>query len=110
MYKVNKDCKYWIIFKGTNDWKIITCKDIKDGPDSDSEDLENVILIKYADSMSETLVTGNIGAFLTEDGKTDGYYIITWISLVYTLQKDQICTSYDLPMIFKKGALVCDAI
>ena len=50
--------------------------------------------------MSETLVPGNIGAFLTEDENTDGYYIVTWTSSVYTLQEDQICTAYEPPMIF----------
>ena len=84
-YKVNNDCKYWIMFEGTHDWSIITCKEIKDGLDSDSEDLENAIVIKYADSTRETLVPGNIGAFLTKDENTDGYYIVTWTSSVYAL-------------------------
>ena len=109
-YKVNKHCKYWSIFEGTNDWQIITCKEVMSGPDSDSEDLEKAILIKYADSMSETLIPGNVGAFLTEDEDTDGYYIVTWTSFPYTLQEDERCTAYDPPMIFKKGTLVCDAI
>ena len=33
-YKVNKHCKYWSIFEGTNDWNIITCKEVMKGPDS----------------------------------------------------------------------------
>ena len=67
------------------------------GPDSDSEDLEKAILIKYADSMSEKLAPGNVGAFLTEDEDTDGYYIVTWTSFPYTLQEDERCTVYDPP-------------
>ena len=71
-----------------------------EGRDSDSEDLERAILIKYADSMSETLFPGNVGAFLTEDEDTDGYYIVTWTSSPYTLQEDERCTAYEPPMIF----------
>ena len=41
-YKVNKHCKYWSIFEGTNDWNIITCKEVMSGPDSDSEDLKRL--------------------------------------------------------------------
>ena len=50
--------------------------------------------------MSETLVPGNVGAFLTEDEDTDSYYIITWTSFPYILQEDKRCTAYDPPMIF----------
>ena len=109
-YMVNKNCKYWSIFEGTNDWKIITCKEVKNSPRDECKDLEQAVLIKYADRMSETLAEGNIGAFLTEANDTDGYYIVTWTSTPYTLQEDEKCMAYDPPMLIKKGTLVCDAV
>ena len=63
--------------------------------------LFRAILIKYSDSMSETLVPGNVGAFLTEDEDIEGYYIVMWTSSPYRLQEDERCTAYDPPMILK---------
>ena len=47
--------------------------------------------VKHADKASKTVVLGNIGALPTNEGETDGYFIVALKSGPYTLREDVIC-------------------
>jgi hypothetical protein len=71
--------------------------------------LIEVALQGIAVMMSERMEAGKYGAFVTDDPKSDGYYLVEWMTPPYTLQDDERLEEYDPPIIIPKGELVCDA-
>ena len=59
--------------------------------------------------MAEKINIGGHGAFGTEDENADGYYIVKWTSVPYTLQEDVELTEFTPAIRIKAGELVCDA-
>ena len=108
-YARNEKCKWWKIFEGLNDWKIVTCM-LKTGADDEEiEDAQEEVLQGLATMMSESIKIDGVGAFMTGDPDADGYYIIQWTSIPYTLQEDQMLDEYDPPLVIPHSELVCEA-
>ena len=59
--------------------------------------------------MAQEIEVDNIGAFTTEDEKTEGYYMVQWCSEPYTAQYDMELMDYKPPTIVPAGELICDA-
>jgi hypothetical protein len=85
-YASSITCKYWDIFEGLNDWKII--KLIPVGSENFEDDLDEakqMVLHGIATEAAEQIKIGEIGCFLTNDPDSDGYYVVEWTSEPYTL-------------------------
>ena len=50
------------------------------------------------------------GAMRTDDEISDGYYIIQWTSIIYTLQEDKEMKSYKSAITAYDGEIVYDAV
>ena len=110
-YARNVKCKYWSIFQGLNDWIIGKCQyeSEKKKDDEMFEELAGTVLEKWAYKMAQEIEVDNIGAFTTEDEKTEGYYMVQWCSEPYTAQYDMELMDYKPPTIVPAGELICDA-
>ena len=51
-----------------------------------------------------------IGAFHTSDSTTPGYYIVQYQGNAYTLQGKYTCHTFDPPVIFPEGELICPVL
>jgi hypothetical protein len=58
--------------------------------------------------MAEKVEVGSFGTFHTDDPDADGYYLVEWTSVPYTIQDNVELTEYDPPIQIKEGELVCD--
>ena len=72
------------------------------------EEAKDAALGDIATRMSEHVTIGRYGAFMTSDKTSQGYYIVHWCSIPYTLQDDFELDDYDPPIILKAGELVCN--
>ena len=45
----------------------------------------------------------DVGAFLTEDNKTDGYYLVNWLGTPYTLQEKYVNNDFIQPIVMQAG-------
>eukprot|EP00957_Ditylum_brightwellii_P113269 8636896-Ditylum_brightwellii.AAC.1 len=77
----------------------------KDTGDDDLIEIQERIIKGIADSMSAIVNGNNFGAVNTSDPKTEGFYIVKFASLPYTLQEN---LEVDNGLI-KEGLLVCEA-
>ena len=91
---------------GLNDWTIVSLEK-KKGSEEDEEEAHAEVLAGVMEMMAELIVVGNYGAFSTEDD--DGFYIVKFTSIAYTLQADVDLEEYTPAMRIKAGELVCDA-
>ena len=73
--------------------------------DDEIEDIHKSILTSIADSMGMLIKESNYGAVNANDQSTDGFYIVKFLSTVYTLQHDELVDNE----ILKAGSLVTDA-
>ena len=107
--KHNTKCKLWNVLGPLNNWRRITVTD-KSVPKGLSTSLvtRNIFrdtLQDRAFSMSSTIEIGNYGAIATTDASAlSGYYVFSFTSDGYVLQK-QIITNSDK---IAAGELVCD--
>ena len=69
------------------------------------EDIHKSILTSIVDSMIMLIKESTYGAVNTNDQRTDGFYIVKFLSTVYTLQHDELVDNE----ILKAGSLVIDA-
>jgi hypothetical protein len=100
-FEQNKECKYWPIFGGHNDWRIITSIPSNENDPLDVEEAKKEVLEGVAARMAEQIECNNYGAVMTEDEATHGYYLVEWTSEPYALQEETD--------EFREGELVCDA-
>ncbi len=110
-YASSITCKYWSIFEGLNDWKLV--KLVADGTaESIADDIckaKITVLYGIATSVAESICEGSFGAFLTDDKESDGYYVVQWTSDPYTLQNSVQLEEYKPPLHLEAGELVCKA-
>jgi hypothetical protein len=110
-YASSVTCKYWSLFEGLNDWKLV--KLVADGTaDLIAEEIcraKSTVLHGIATSVAERIEDGLFGAFLTDDPDSDGYYVVQWTSDPYTLQESIELEEYDPPLHLEAGELVCEA-
>jgi hypothetical protein len=100
----------WPIFHGLNDWRIIEVKPATKG--DHKEDLhaaQDVVLESLVKAMMGKVKEGNIGAFVTEDSESDGYYVVRFKSAPYALTCQTKLTKFNPTTVVKEGALVVDA-
>jgi hypothetical protein len=109
-YEQNRNCQWWSIFEGENDWNIIKCVPGKEANPEQIEETQDVVLEGLATMMAETVEVGGNGAFLADDDRYDGYYIVRWTSSPYTLQEDLLLEEFVPPIRIEAGELVCDAV
>ena len=76
--------------------------------DGEFEEAQEIILDGIAEQMAERLIVGKVGAFLTDDPDADGYYLVKWDSVPYTLQEDTVLEEFKPPVVLKSGELVCE--
>jgi hypothetical protein len=108
-YKSSVTCKWWGLFLGLNDWKIVSFEPTNQSDMEEIEDTQAVALSGITAMMAEHVNIGSYGALSTEDPAANGYYVLQWTSNPYTLQDDTALTEYDPPEMVEKGALVCEA-
>ena len=58
----------------------------------------------------EKIAEGEVGAVLTYDDKTDGYYLVKWCGIPYTLQESVVNTSFSDNDTMEPGEMVCKAM
>jgi hypothetical protein len=100
----------WPIFHGLNDWRVIEVKPATKG--EHKEDLhanQDVVLESLVKAMMGELKEGNIGAFVTEDPESDGYFVVRFKSAPYALTRQTKLTEFNQTIVVKEGALVVDA-
>eukprot|EP00957_Ditylum_brightwellii_P173424 13204380-Ditylum_brightwellii.AAC.1 len=73
--------------------------------DDEIEGIYNLILTSIADTMGMLIKESTYGAVSANNQRTDGFYIVKFLSMVYTLQHDEIVDNE----ILKAGSLVSDA-
>jgi hypothetical protein len=114
--KGNKNCHWWSMFEGLNDWHIVELHRVRQKiaavdeiAGNEYNEAQDVVLDAFAVRMAEDVVAGRNGAFMTEDPDTDGYYVVEWSSSPYTLQEDVELDEFDPPLRLSAGELVVDA-
>ena len=60
--------------------------------------------------MAEKIAEGEVGAVSTSDDETDGYYLVKWCGIPYTLQESAVNTSFLDNDTMEPGEMVCKAI
>jgi hypothetical protein len=89
----NEQCKYWKIFEGINDWKVISLRRGEDdGAESEFEEMKSAALEKISEREAGLIEDQGYGAIATED-EDEKYYIVRWEGLPYTDQDsgDMVC-------------------
>ena len=109
MFAENKHCVYWNLFEGLNNWRIIHMVD-KKGTENEDEEFQQQIIHNCMDLMAEKIAEGEVGAVSTSDDKTDGYYLVKWCGIPYTLQESVVNRSFSDNDIMEPGEMVCKAI
>jgi hypothetical protein len=107
-YASSITCKYWDIFEGLNDWKIIKLVPGSENVEDDLDEAKQMVLHGIATETAEQIKIGEIGCFLTNDPESDGYYIVEWKSELYTLEEAIALVEYDPPLHLEEGELVCN--
>ena len=107
----NKQCVYWPIFHGLNDWLLIDIVDKQSIDDvNENSIVENALVCNTMHVANEIAVDG-YGALATNDNNVKvGYYIIKWTSTPYPLQCDTNIDTFNPPLVLKAGEMVCDAV
>ena len=106
----NKDCTWWPIFEGLNDWRIVTCVPKGDSTKAADRAARKGVLASQTEQMAAAIAIGAYGAFATDDPDTPGYYIVRWGSAPYTLQEDEQLLEFAEPTYVRAGEYICDAI
>ena len=109
MFAENKNCKFWDLFQGLNNRRILDLVD-KEGADNVDEKFKQQIIHNYISIMEEKIKDGDVGAVPTSDNNTDGYYLVKWCSDPYTLQEDIVNTTLADYEVIEEGDMVCDAM
>ena len=107
-YSSSTTCILWDIFEGLNDWNIVQLLPGKDNDDEEIQTIHKIVLDAKVESLC--VQEDNVGAFLTEDPDSDGYYLVRWTSTPYRLEEARNLTEYDPPILVPKGGLVADAV
>ena len=99
------------MFEGVNDWNIMTlvAQTKNNNSEKDVEAFES-ILRGVEKRISEKKLTTMYCAMRTDDEITDGYYIIQWTSIIYTLQEDKEMKRYKSAITAYEGEIVYDAV
>ena len=84
----NRQCKYWPVMEGLNDWTIVKLVETSAIDPDDVEEAKADVLEGVATRMAEEIEEGQYGAVITEDEDTHGYYLVAWASGAYTLQEE----------------------
>ena len=109
MFAENKSCKFWDLFQGLNNWRILDLVDKVGASNADDEFTEQIIR-NYISIMEEKIKDGDVGAVSTSDNNMDGYYLVKWCSDPYTLQEDIMNTTFTDYEVIEKGYMVCDGL
>jgi hypothetical protein len=80
-------CKYWDIFEGLNDWKIIKLVPGSENFEDDLDEAKHMVLHVMATEAAEQIKMRKISCFLTNDPDSNGYYVVEWKSEPYALQE-----------------------
>ena len=100
------NCKYHAILGEYNNWIIMSFKKSGDCSDDDIENLHNDLLEHIGRNMGLCITDCSFGAVNTDDARTEGFYIVRFTSVPYTLQEDE----FDGNELLSAGSLVCDAV
>ena len=60
--------------------------------------------------MNERILIGIFGAMRTDDEATQGYYLVKWITELYTVQEDTIMKGVEPQQTAFAGEIICDAL
>ena len=81
------------MFESLNNWRIIDLVE-KQGAVNVDEEFQEQIIHNYIDLMAEKIINGDVGALLTSDENTGGYYVVKWCGNPYKLQESLVNTSF----------------
>ena len=56
----------------------------------EEEKVYEIILHRIEARMNEIILIGTFGAMKTDDEATQGYYLVKWITELYTIQEDTV--------------------
>jgi hypothetical protein len=87
---------------------IITLEPTASTSREEVEETWAVALEGIATRMAEKVEVGMFQTFQTDDPDADGYYLVEWTSIPYTVQENVELTEYDPPIQIEKGELVCN--
>jgi len=101
----------WPIFEGLNDWKIVKCVPGKSDDKDDANMCRNVVLEGLTSIICEQIQEHGYGAIdtIATDECPEGFYLVQWTGLPYTLQQDTVCYDSTPPLKLKSGEMVCKA-
>ena len=74
-------------------------------PDEEFDNVHRLVLSGLTKNMSSKIIVGNIEAISTNNTNTEGYYLVQFDSVPYTLQEDTTIDGIEL----LAGAIVCNA-
>ena len=84
-YKPFTKYTYWLVLGSFNNWNIIQLSQKSTTPDAFDE-IHQVVIDGISDNMTLLVESGNYGAINTTDTSTNGFYVIMFTSVAYTLQ------------------------
>ena len=80
------NCKYHDILGDYNNWIIMPFITYSNTCEDDIEELHKSILINISDKMGTFVTEYTYGAVNTNDSRTDGFYVVKFLSKAYTSQ------------------------
>ena len=78
------NCKYHDILGNYNNWIIMPFMKCSNVSEDDIKDVHNSILINISDKMGTIVTESTYGAVNANDSRTDGLYIVKFLSKAYT--------------------------
>jgi hypothetical protein len=84
-YMVNKNCVLWPSYEGTNNWKVCALILKMDADKKRVQESLCCILNALEARMSLIMRKGKVGAVGTTNKAPIGYYVLKWLSKLYTL-------------------------
>jgi hypothetical protein len=88
LYTVNKECALWPSYEGANDWKICALVIKIDAEKKLVGESLHCILNALEARMSLMMCEGKVSAVCTTNIAAMSYYLVKWLSKLYTLQDD----------------------
>ena len=86
-FKQNKECKYWKIFEGLNDWKITSVQTTNKSDPDEIDDLKEDTLETVSSREAGLIEVGGYGAVDVNDDPEYDYYLVRWDGLPYADQE-----------------------
>jgi hypothetical protein len=105
-YAQNNGCKLWPSYEGANDWRICELIPRTEEDERGAQGGIQCVLNAIEVHISIMIKEGELGAVGTTDKAAMGYYVVRWLSKLYSLQADTV----GMAGVIGAGTMVVDAI